>query len=86
MINSSIRQGKWPNLFKLETVTPVPKVYPPKNVEELRNISGLLNLDKVFRKRNFQVDNIRYEEEHGSFPICLAEGAVYSALLGQDVG
>jgi hypothetical protein len=28
----------------------VPKVYPPKTIDELRNISGLLNLDKIAEK------------------------------------
>ena len=50
IINSSIRQGCWPNIFKLEVVTPVPKVFPPKSIEDLRNISGLLNLDKIAEK------------------------------------
>ena len=31
----------------MEIQTPVPKVYPPSKMSELRNISGLLNLDKV---------------------------------------
>ena len=50
MINASIKQGSWPEIFKLEIVTPVPKVFPPKSIDELRNISGLLNLDKVAEK------------------------------------
>ena len=50
VINSSIKQGCWPDIFKLEMVTPVPKVYPPKNIDDLRNISGLLNLDKISEK------------------------------------
>ena len=50
VINSSIIQGQWPDIFKMEMVTPVPKVLPPKNVEDLRNISGLLNLDKIAEK------------------------------------
>ena len=50
VINTSIRQGCWPNIFKLEVVTPVPKQFPPKNIDELRNISGLLNLDKIAEK------------------------------------
>ena len=29
---------------------PVPKVYPPKNIEDLRDISGLLTFDKVAQK------------------------------------
>ena len=50
VINASIRQGVWPNIFKMEIVTPVPKVSPPKNIEDLRNISGLPNLDKIAEK------------------------------------
>ena len=50
MINTSIVEGKWPDIFKLEVVTPVPKEIPPKNIEQLRNISGLLNLNKIAEK------------------------------------
>ena len=50
VINTSIRQGCFPDIFKLELVTPVPKVFPPKTIDDLRNISGLLNLDKVAEK------------------------------------
>ena len=50
MINTSIVEGKWPDIFKLEVVTPVPKEFPPKSIEQLRNISGLLNLDKIAEK------------------------------------
>ena len=34
----------------MEMVTPVPKEYPTKSIDQLRNISGLLNLDKVAEK------------------------------------
>ena len=50
VINSMIQQGCWPDILKIENVTPVPKKFPPKNVDELRNISGLLNLDKIAEK------------------------------------
>ena len=51
IINTSIKQGAWPDIFKLEMVTPIAKVQGvPKNVDELRNISGLLNLDKIAEK------------------------------------
>ena len=50
VINASIKQGAWPDIFKMEIITPIPKVSPPKNVEDLRNISGLLNLDKIAEK------------------------------------
>lgn len=47
VINSSIKLGAWSKLYKCESVTPVPKVFPPNSPEELRNISGLLTFDKV---------------------------------------
>ena len=50
VINTSIKQGCWPDIFKLEIVTPVPKVSKPKTLNELRNISGLLNLSKIVEK------------------------------------
>ena len=50
VINTSLLQGIWPDIYKLEIVTPVPKVCPTKNVDDLRNISGLLNLDKISEK------------------------------------
>ena len=50
IINSSIRLGRWSKLYKREIVTPVPKSYPPKSPEELRNISGLLTFDKIAEK------------------------------------
>ena len=34
IINSSILNGTWGKLYKLETVTPVPKVFPPQTVED----------------------------------------------------
>ena len=52
IINSSIKLGQWPDLYKREYVTPVPKVYPPHDINDLRNISGLLNFDKVASKNN----------------------------------
>ena len=50
ILNSSIVQGKWSKLWKCEMVTPIPKVYPPKTPEDLRNISCLLTFNKVCEK------------------------------------
>ena len=47
IINSSIRRGEYPKLYKFEISTPVPKKYPPRNTSEIRNISGLLTYDKI---------------------------------------
>ena len=50
IINSSIRLGQWSKLYKAESVTPVPKTFPPKSPDELRNISGLFTFNKIAEK------------------------------------
>ena len=50
IINSCLTQGKYPNIWKLEQVTPVPKVLPPEKLKDLRKISGLLNFSKITDK------------------------------------
>ena len=47
IINTSIRRGEYPKVYKFEISTPVPKKYPPKDLSEIRNISGLLTFDKI---------------------------------------
>ena len=50
LINTALKKGQWPNRWKHEVITPTPKVYPPKSIEELRPISGLPIFDKVAEK------------------------------------
>ena len=50
VINSGIRLGQWPDIYKMETITPAPKCYPPKELENLRPISNLLNYCKIGEK------------------------------------
>ena len=46
--NTGTEKGEWPNIWKYEIVTPVPKIYPPNTVEDLRKISGTKNFSKVY--------------------------------------
>ena len=41
LINSAIKEGSWPKVFKEEIITPVPKVFPQKDIDDLRDITGL---------------------------------------------
>ena len=50
LINNAIEMGHWPEFLKVEYVTPIPKVSSPKVIDDLRNISGLMNLDKIMEK------------------------------------
>ena len=47
IVNSSIKRGEYPNIYKYEICTPVPKKFPPQSTKDLRNISGLKNFDKA---------------------------------------
>ena len=50
VINTSIKRGEYPQLYKFEISTPVPNSYPPKNTSEISNISGLLTFDEIMEK------------------------------------
>ena len=47
IINCSITTGSYPNIWKEEFATPIPKSFPTQKLSDLRNISGLLNCDKI---------------------------------------
>ena len=50
IITHCMKSGVYPNLYKLENVTPVPKIFPPENLKDLRKISGLFNFSKIMDK------------------------------------
>ena len=50
IVNHCLTQGIYPDIWKLEYVTPVPKVHPPEKLSDLTRISGLLNLSKITDK------------------------------------
>merc|ERR1711860_99160 len=69
IINNCICQGIWPDIFKMEYVTPVKKVPNPQNIDDLRNISGLLNLNKVMEKIvcSFMVEDMKAQMDPSQF-------------------
>ena len=50
IINRSLTHGEYPDLWKIELVTPVPKVFPPNNPSQLRKIAGTKNFSKISEK------------------------------------
>ena len=50
ILNTAVRRGEYPEIYKFEVSTPVPKTYPTQKVSQLRNISGLFNFNKVIEK------------------------------------
>ena len=47
ILNCGIGRGQYPEIWKFETITPVPKVYPAEKIKQLRKISGLKNFAKI---------------------------------------
>ena len=50
IIKCMVERGEFPDIWKLEMVTPAPKVHPPTQIQDLRKISGLKNFSKVAEK------------------------------------
>ena len=65
LINNCLSQGVYPKLWKMEYVTPVPKVHPPEKLSDLRKISGLMNFSKITDKilAQYIVDDMRIKRD-----------------------
>ena len=50
VINTMVILGEFPDIWKVEIVSPVPKVYPTLTMDELRKIAGLKNFSKISEK------------------------------------
>ena len=72
IINRAFLFGEYPQGWKIEMVTPVPKVHPPSSTKDLRKISGLKNLSKIAEKilsefivKDMKVDPSQYGNKKG---------------------
>ena len=50
IVNECIKRGEWPDIWKIEAITPVPKVNNPKTMDKLRPISDLKLFNKISEK------------------------------------
>ena len=50
ILDIGLKNGVYPDIWKMESVTPAPKVFPPEKLKDLRKISGLLNFSKISDK------------------------------------
>ena len=69
LINCCFEQGIYPKLWKIEYVTPVPKVFPPETISDLRKISGLINLSKISDKiiAEYISEDMRYTRDSSQY-------------------
>ena len=47
ILNTCISEGQWPDFYKIEAITPIPKQFPTTDVSMLRPISLLFYFEKV---------------------------------------
>ena len=50
IFNTATLTGIWPDHWKHEFITPVPKVHPPRTMNDLRRISLTRNFSKLYEK------------------------------------
>ena len=74
LINSSIREGSWPDFLNHEVVTPIPKIDKHQNTDDLRPISGVMNLNKIIEKL---ISRLMFED---------IEGTIDAAQYGNESG
>ena len=69
IINQCINQGIYPDIWKVEYVTPVPKIFPPEHLNDLRKISGLLNFSKITDKilAEYIADDMQYKRDKSQY-------------------
>ena len=47
IVNNCISKGQWPQMYKIEAITPIPKKFPPTDVSQLRPISLLYFFERT---------------------------------------
>ena len=69
ILNCMVRRGEFPDIWKLEMVTPVAKKYPPADVNDLRKISGLKNFSKISEKifGEFLISDMSKNRDHSQY-------------------
>ena len=74
LINSIFKQKVYPQMWKQEVITPIPKIYPPLTIKQLRPVSSMLNFAKITDKilaeymisdMGERLDNQQYGNEKG---------------------
>ena len=69
IINTQIRRGEFPNIWKIEQVTPIPKVYPLNKIKQLRKISIFKNFGKISEKiiSDLVIEDLRINLEKSQY-------------------
>ena len=68
----AVSHGEYPDLYKMEIVTPAPKCYPPQTAKDLRKISGTLNFSKILESiiAEYMVGDMRPSRDPSQYGNC----------------
>ena len=69
IFNHSMKNGQYPDLWKFQTITPAPKVYPTEKIRQLRPISGLKNFAKIYESflAEFMVNDMKPTKDSAQY-------------------
>ena len=69
VINTMLLTGIYPDMWKRELITPVPKCYPPPSISKLRPISGLFNFAKITDRilANFMINDMAPKSDQSQY-------------------
>ena len=64
-----MKNGQYPDLWKFQTITPAPKVYPTEKIRQLRPISGLKNFAKIYESflAEFMVNDMKPTKDSAQY-------------------
>ena len=69
IFNHSMQNGQYPDLWKIQIVTPAPKCYPAEKIKQLRPISGLKNFAKIYESflAEFMVSDMKTTKDSAQY-------------------
>ena len=61
IVNTCIKMGQWPKLYKTEVITPIPKKFPSSDVNMLRPISLLYFFERIMESLigDLMIDDVK---------------------------
>jgi hypothetical protein len=79
----AVSHGEYPDLYKMEIVTPAPKCYPPQTAKDLRKISGTLNFSKILESiiAEYMVGDMRPSRDPSQYGNCKGVSTGRSIIL-----
>ena len=69
VFSHAILLGEFPHIYKLEIVTPAPKVFPPETTKDMRKIAATFNFSIIFEKflAEVMIEDMKKSRDHSQY-------------------